>query len=80
MIAYRYVGRCAALENQSIWVAHSFTRNRTRGSDYSQFSSLAWEVPTIIARCFRVHFWQRAGSALRGRTGTISREAAVFFC
>jgi hypothetical protein len=43
-------------------LAHYFTRNRTRGSDIPPFSSLAWEVPTIVARCFRAHFWQRGRS------------------
>jgi hypothetical protein len=42
--------------------AHYFTRNRTRGSDFSPFSSLAWEIPTIIARCFLAHFCQRGRS------------------
>jgi hypothetical protein len=57
---------------------HYFSRNRTRGSVFPPCSSLAWEVPTIVACCFRAHFWQQGGPALRDRRSTISREAAMF--
>ena len=42
-------------ENRKNERAHYFTRNRTRGLDCSPFSSLAWEVLTIVARCFHAH-------------------------
>ena len=58
---------------------HYFTRNRTRGSVFSPFSSLAWEVPTIIAVAFARISGNGEAPALRDRMGTISREEAMFY-
>ena len=38
--------------------AHYVTRNRTHRSDFSPFFLRASEIPTIVARCFRLLFWQ----------------------
>ena len=38
--------------------AHSFTRNRTHGSDFSLISFLTEEISTAIVRYFRAHSWQ----------------------
>src|SRR5258708_24578954 len=45
---------------------------------FSPFFLRASEVPTIVARCFRMHFWQRERMALRHWTGTISGEVGLF--
>jgi hypothetical protein len=37
----------------------------------------AWEVPTIVPRCFRLLFWQQERIALGRWTGTISHEAGL---
>jgi hypothetical protein len=39
----------------------------------------ASEVPTIVPCCFRMLFWQQERLALRRWTGTISREAGLFW-
>lgn len=54
--------------------SHSLTRNRTRGSDFFPFSSLAWKIPTIIVHCFRAHFLP--GKALL----CPSRAMSLFMC
>lgn len=56
---------------------HSFTRNRTYGSDFPYFLP-ASEVLTIVPICFRLLFWQQERGALRRWTSTISREAGLF--
>src|SRR5260221_11876585 len=37
------------------------------------------QVPTFVLRCFRTLFWQQERIALRRWTGTISREAGLFW-
>jgi hypothetical protein len=58
--------------------AHYFTRNRTHGSVFPSVFLRAWEVPTIVPRCFRLLFWQQERIALRRWTGTISHEAGLW--
>jgi hypothetical protein len=41
--------------------AHYFTRNRTHGSDFPLLFPSAYEVPTIVPRCFRLLFGSRKG-------------------
>jgi hypothetical protein len=48
--------------------AHYFTRDRTRGSDFSLFLR-ASGAPTIVPRCFRMRFWQQEWMALHRWTG-----------
>ena len=64
--------RCASLP-------HEETRITSReivpaGRIFAPFLC-ASEIPTIVARCVRLLFWQQVRSALGRWTGTISREA-----
>ena len=60
-------------------LAHYFTRNRTRGSDFPLLFLRASEVPTIVPCCFRLLFGQQERITLEGCAGTISREANLFW-
>src|SRR5215469_13511791 len=56
---------------------HSFTRNRTRESDYSPFFLRAWKVPNIVPRsctCADLTTGKDGSSSLEG---TISREVGL---
>ena len=56
----------------------TFTRNRTRGSDFPPFSLPHRRSQPLFSVAFARISGNGEGPALRDRTGTISREAAMF--